>query len=244
MTSRVLLVEADRDLIRTLEAELRSGGFEVVIARNGVEALRAMQVERPDFVILDPTLAWLGGERIRQAPRPGSRATGPPIIVLNPGTEESERIPPLGVAAENSVTRLFDSKEVLTHVKALQRRSVSTGGGGILRAGVMEMDLERWTVSVEGKAVALTAKEFGLLRMLLHGKGRVLTRSALREVAWQGGREQDFDSRTLDVHIGRLRRKLGPAGRYILTVRGVGYRFAVPPERARRGGGSAQSDNE
>jgi len=244
VASRVLIVEADRDLIRTLEAELRSGGFEVVVARNGVEALRAMQAERPDFVILDPTLAWLGGERIRHAPRPGSRVTGPPIIVLHAGTEESERIPPLGVAAENSVTRLFDSKEVLRHVKALQQRSASASGGGILRAGVMEMDLERWTVAVQGRIVTLTAKEFGLLRMLFHARGRVLTRDALREVAWQGGREHGFDSRTLDVHIGRLRRKLGPAGRYILTVRGVGYRFAVPPERTHSGDRDIQSSNE
>lgn len=241
MASKVLIVEADRDLIHTLEAELSSGGFEVVVAHNGVEALRAMQGEHPDFVILDPTLAWLGGERIRHAPRTGSRATGPPIIVLHPGTEESERIPPRGVAAENSVTRLFDSKEVLRHVKALQRRSA--GGSGILRAGVMVMDLERWTVSVGGKVVTLTAREFGLLQMLLHARGRVLTRSALREVAWQGGREYGFNSRTLDVHIGRLRRKLGPAGRYILTVRGVGYRFAVPPERKRHGSRGIRSNH-
>lgn len=231
MASKALIVEDDRNLIHILEAALKSEGFEVVIARNGVEALRAMQVERPDLVILDPMLAWLGGARIRQTPRLGSRATGPPIIVLSPRTEESERIPTPNAGADDSVTRFFDTKEVLAHIKALQRRSMSARTARILRAGAMEMDLERWTVSVEGKVVTLTAKEFGLLRMLLNAKGRVLTRGMLREISWEHGKSHGFDSRTVDVHIGRLRRKLGPAGRYIITVRGIGYRFVVMPER-------------
>lgn len=234
MAPKALIVEADRGLIHALEAALKSEGFEVVVAHNGVAALRAMQVERPDIVILDPMLAWLGGERIRQTPRPGSRATGPPIIALSPKSEESERIPPTGTG-DDSVARFFDAKEVLAHVRTLQRRAVSAGSGGILRAGALEMDVGHWTVSVDGKPVSLTAKEFGLLRILLNAKGRILTRDMLRESGWERGKAHEYGSRTLDVHIGRLRRKLGPAGRYILTVRGVGYRFGVPPERRNRG---------
>jgi DNA-binding response OmpR family regulator len=93
----------------------------------------------------------------------------------------------------------------------------------------VEMDLESWAVTVKGRPVTLTAKEFGLLRMLLNARGRVLTRDMLRDAVWEHGGEHTYNSRTVDVHIGRLRRKLGLAGRYIMTVRGVGYRFNDMP---------------
>lgn len=231
VASKILVVESDRALIHDLEAVLHGEGFEVVIACDGIQALKAMQSERPDLVILDPKLAWLGGERVRSKPRPESPTAGEPFIVLSPKTEASERVMPLGAGADMAGTKSFDMKELLARVKALQSRSVSTGTAGIIRAGVLEMDIERWTVSVAGKPVALAAKEFGLLRMLLNAKGRVLTREVLREIAWPHAKEHRFDSRTVDVHIGRLRRKLGQAGHYIITVRGVGYRFVVLPER-------------
>lgn len=229
MASKALIVEIDQHgLIHALETPLRDEGFEVMIAHNGVDALRIMHRERPDIVILDPELAWLGGERIRQAPRAGTPG-GAPIIVLSPRTEDSERIPPSQDVAEDAVS--IDTGEVLSHIRALQRRAESAEHKEILRAGVLEMDLERWTVSVEGRSVMLTAKEFGVLRMLLNAKGRVLTRGVLQETVWK---HAGLDSRTVDVHIGRLRRKLGPAGNYILTVRGVGYRFSVLPELVER----------
>lgn len=239
MASKALIVEADHGVTHVLESALKSEGYEVVIVRNGVEALRAMQAEQPDLVILDPMLAWLGGARVRQHPRPGPSIAGSPIIVLDPRTDESERIPPLHAGNDNSATRLFDAKDVRMHIKALRQRAKSARPAAVLRAGVMEIDLERWTVSVEGKPVALTAKEFGLLRMLLNAKGRVLTRAILKEVVWERGKVHEFDSRTVDVHVGRLRRKLGLAGAYIVTIRGVGYRLGVMPERLDRNGGYA-----
>lgn len=229
MASKALIVEIDqRGLIHALEAPLKDEGYEVMIAHNGVDALRIMHRERPDIVILDPELAWLGGERIRQSPRAGAPG-GAPIIVLSPRTEDSERIPPAQDTAQDAIS--IDTGEVLTHIRALQRRAESAEHKEILRAGVLEMDLERWTVSVEGRPVMLTAKEFGVLRMLLNAKGRVLTRGVLQETVWK---HAGLDSRTVDVHIGRLRRKLGPAGNYVLTVRGVGYRFSVMPELVER----------
>jgi len=234
VASKALIVESDRNVTHVLEAALKSEGYEIVIARNGVEALRAMQAEQPDLVILDPMLAWLGGARVRQNPRPGPPVSGSPIIVLDPRTDESERIPPLHAGDDDSVTRVFDAREVLARIRVLQQRARTATPAVVLRAGVMEIDLERWTVSVEGKPATLTAKEFGLLRILLNAKGRVLTRAVLKDVVWERGKVHEFDSRTVDVHVGRLRRKLGPAGGYIITVRGVGYRFSVLPERVSR----------
>lgn len=231
MAAKILIVENDRNVIHVLEAALHGEGFDVVVARDGIQALKAMQTERPDLVILDPMLAWLGGERVRRKPRPESPTPGEPFIVLSPKTEAAERVLPIGAGADASGSKSFDAKELLARVKALQSRSVAPGAAGIIRAGILEMDLERWTVLVEGKPVALAAKEFGLLRMLLNAKGRVLTREVLREIAWPQAKEPRFDSRTVDVHIGRLRSKLGAAGHHIITVRGVGYRLVVLPEQ-------------
>lgn len=236
--SKILIVEADKNLSQKLESVLTREGFEVVIARNGIEALRAVQREKPDEVILDPTLAWLGGARVRQVARPGAPDRGEPIILLSLKTNESRRVLPLPMyaraagAEDSSSQQFFDIDELLTSVKALQKRASSSASSGILSAGIVEMNLESWAVTVKGQPVMLTAKEFGLLRMLLNAKGRVLTREMLREVVWERDNEHQYNSRTVDVHIGRLRRKLGLAGRYVVTVRGLGYRFNEMPARS------------
>lgn len=228
MASKVLVVEDDQGLIGELEETLRGEGFDVVVAHDGVEALKAAQAEEPDLVILDPMLAWLGGERVRQRPRAGQTAkTGEPFIVLSPKTAQHERVLPLCADVGGQVRRSLDRQGLLTRIRALQQRP-RPAKRAVLRAGALELDLERWTTSVGGKAVMLTPKEFGLLRMLMSANGRVLSRSMLWEIVWEHGRELQFGSRAVDVHIARLRQKLGTAGACIVTVRDVGYRFAAP----------------
>jgi DNA-binding response OmpR family regulator len=221
--SKVLVVEDDRAVIHELAEALTGEGFEVVVAHDGVEALRAVQVEHPDLVILDPMLAWLGGARVREAPRPGSAPTGEPFIVLSARSEQQERVLPLPGAD----AKALDTKTLLARIKVLQQRVASKRAPATLRAGVLELDLERWTVAVSGEQLALTAKEFGVLRLLMSANGRVLSRSALWDIVSEHGKEMQFGSRAVDVHIGRLRQKLGPAGAYIVTVRDVGYRLVV-----------------
>lgn len=224
---KVLLVEAEHRLIEELTRVLERTGMTIATAHNGVEALRAMQAERPEIVILDPTLAWLGGARIRRSPRIGSPPSGSPLIVVSARTGDSVRIPPTEPENEDESARNFDAEEVLAQVVALHKKAESTKHRSIVRAGVLEVDLERWTVAVEGSTVVVTAIEFGLLRLLLNSRGRVLTRDVMRDIVWEGGAMHRFDSRAVDVHIGRLRRKLGKAGAYIVTIRGVGYRFVL-----------------
>jgi DNA-binding response OmpR family regulator len=232
VASKILIVAKNPGVTEVLETVLQGEGYDVVIAHDGIHALNVVQMESPDLVILDPDLAWLGGARVRQKPRPESPTPGEPLIVLSPKTEACERILPLPAGHDNA-TAGYDIDTLLERIKALQKRAAgAVRSTGILRAGVLEMDSERWTVSVEGEPVTLTAKEFGLLRMLLNASGRVLTRNLLREIVWGYGKHHQFDSRTVDVHIGRLRRKLGPAGHYICTVRDVGYRFNVTSKRA------------
>lgn len=230
MASKILVVEDDLSVIRTLETVLKEEGFDVVFAHDGVEALRAVQRERPDLVVLNVTLGWLGGVHAPQETRTASDSTGPSIIVLSTKEEEPERMRALGAGADDYVPNPFKIHELLAHIKTVRRRVLPTASTTALRAGLIEMDLERRTVWVEGKSVVLAAKEFGLLRTFIETKGRVLTRNFLRENVWKQEQTHRFDTRTVDVHVGRLRRKLGSAGGYIITVRGVGYRFGILPD--------------
>lgn len=215
-------------MISALNAGLKQDGFEVAVAHNGVDALRIVQREKPQGVILNSAMAWLGGVQVRQ--QPGVADGGEPVILLNLKTNESKKIFPM-VRRNRDEPAVFDTNELIAGMKVLLTRGVFAEPAGILRAGQIEMDLEGWTVSVNGKTVTLTAIEFGLLRMLLNANGRVLTRDILRDIVWEDGREHRCGSRAIDVHIGRLRRKLGETAACVQTVRGVGYRFTVARER-------------
>jgi DNA-binding response OmpR family regulator len=216
-TSKVLIVDDDQRLILALETALKGEGFEVAIAHDGIEALKAMQVERPDLVIVNTALPWLGSGPLRQESRSPFQGGGPAVIALEAGKASNDT---RAAKADDYVAKPFHAKELLARVKALQHRT----SVGILRTGPIEMDLLHNTVRIAGKDVNLTGKEFNLLRRLLEARGRVLTRHVLRETVWEHEFGHRFDTRTVDVHVGRLRRKLGPGGRYIITVRGVGYR--------------------
>jgi two-component system phosphate regulon response regulator PhoB len=211
--AKALVVETDPQLIGLLEPALRREGYEVLFARDGIEALRIVRVERPDLVILDIMLTWLG------ASRAAHHAAGPAIIALRPPANAANATPD---GADAYVTKPVQLDELLARVRHVRRRSASVG---VLQAGPVVMDLLHWSVRVDDVPVVLAAKEFRLLRKLLEANGRVLTRDTLLESVWGHDGAQRVETRTLDVHVGRLRRKLGAAGRFIVTVRGLGYRF-------------------
>lgn len=223
-TLKVLVIENNRDSIRSLEIALKEEGFEVVVACNGIEALKVAQAERPDVVLLNPALAWFGATPTGHK---NSFGIGPPVILLGTALEESEKLKALSAGAADCATKHLPIDELIDRIKAAKRDSASARSTEILRAGAITMDLGRWMTSIEGQDVALTAKEFRLLRMLIEARGRVLTRQVLLESVWDHEAAQWLDTRTVDIHVVRLRRKLGFAGRYIITVRGVGYRFGV-----------------
>ena len=156
-----------------------------------------------------------------------------PIIVLNSNMENRQRPTSTQKEESNITPDQYDNTEIVERIKALHQLAVIPKERVYL-AGALEMDLGRSSVIVEGKSIELTAKEFGLLKLFLDSKGKVLTRDVLREVVWQRGQVEGLETRTVDVHIGRLRRKLGVAGKYILTVRGLGYRFGVLVEQVSR----------
>ena len=209
---KVLVVEDEPRLIQ-LVAPLKAEGFEVSVARDGVEALRAIRTERPDLVVLDPDLPWAGD---RNGERPEAHLNGLAVLV----TAGANKDRAIRAAADDVLATPFRARDLVARIRRLQGRAAST-----LHVGPIVVDRSRWTVSVEGRPVELTATEFRLLWRLLEAKGHVLSREALRHSVWGHARAHAHETRTVDVHIGRLRRKLGAAGRYLITERGVGYRL-------------------
>lgn len=212
--------------------------FETVTARDDDEMLRSLHAEQPDLLILDASLPPAGGLALCRRLRENPATAALPIIVVTSEDNHSQKIEALEMGADDCVTRPLQVSELVAHIKAVSRRTHPETAGGRLRAGPIDMDLERWTLRVSGQPVELTKKEFRLLQVLLEAKGRALTRDYLLQEVWSHGTIHGLDTRTVDVHIGRLRRKLGAAGRYIITVRNVGFRFDILAEWITNSGSS------
>ncbi len=227
---RVLVVDDEKDLRSLLEYNLVQAGFGVVTAENGREALERVRESPPDLVLLDVLLPDMPGTEVLKA----LRRTSPrplPILMLTAKGEEIDRVLGLELGADDYVVKPFSVRELILRVRALLRRAEPTEvGQARFEFREISVDVERHQVLVSGKPVDLTALEFRLLTTLLNRRGRVQTRQALLTDVW--GLSADLATRTVDTHIKRLREKLGVAGAYVETVRGVGYRFAENEESA------------
>jgi DNA-binding response OmpR family regulator len=230
----ILVIEDDSDIALSVKYNLeRTGEFSVITASDGESGLRLARESSPDLVILDLNLPGMDGlEVCRQLHRvDANRPT--PVIMLTARADEAQRIEGLDLGADDYVTKPFSVRELLSRIRAVLRRATPTGEGGgdgrVLRAAEIVVDLEGRTVHVGGERTSeLTRKEFDLLAALIRNRGRVLTRDRLLEEVW--GYDYPGETRTVDVHVRRLRQKLGDAGKdNIETVVGVGYRFRNAP---------------
>jgi DNA-binding response OmpR family regulator len=223
---RVLVVEDEQDIAGLIKHTLeRSGDMQAVIAGRGDVALRSVAEHAPDLVILDLNLPVVSGTEICRILRGNAATSHIPIIMLTARTEESDRVAGLDLGADDYVTKPFSLRELAARVRAaLRRRSgpaaaaVSTYQGAHLVA-----DFDAVSIAVDGQPIRLTRREFELLRFLVENRNRVLSRNRLLERVW--GYERFVETRSVDVHVGRLRSKLGAAGAQIETVVGLGYRF-------------------
>jgi phosphate regulon transcriptional regulator PhoB len=225
MSSRVLIVEDEPDIRELVVHHLKREGYQVSVAASGEEALRQVQASPPDLVLLDLMMPTMNGlevcRRLRQDPVTASL----PIVMLTAKGDEIDRVLGLEIGADDYVVKPFSPKELLARVRAVLRRSLPAPGASPTTLGALTIDPGTHTVSVGDEVLALTPKEFDLLRALVEARGRVLSREFLLDRVWGYSRASEIESRTVDVHVRRLRVKLGPEGRRVLTVKSVGYRM-------------------
>ena len=222
---RVLLIEDEEGLGEALEYQLAREGYDVARATDGAEGLGRFKSSGADLVLLDLMLPGMPGEDICREIR---RASQVPIIMLTARDTEIDKVVGLELGADDYITKPFSTRELVARIRAVLRRSAPDADteGRVLEAGGIRLDSDRFEATVRGEPVHLTRKEFELLELLMANSGRVLTRETLIDRVW--GSDYFGDTRTLDVHIKRLRTKCeedphDPS--HLLTIRGLGYKF-------------------
>ncbi|HEY2794043.1 MAG TPA: response regulator transcription factor [Micromonosporaceae bacterium] len=224
--SRVLVVEDEDSFSDALSYMLRKEGFEVSVAATGTQALTEFDRSGADIVLLDLMLPEMSGTEVCRQLR---TRTNVPIIMVTARDAEIDKVVGLEIGADDYVTKPYSPRELVARIRAVLRRNANETvevAAPTLSAGPVRMDVERHVVSVGGEAIPLPLKEFELLELLLRNAGRVLTRGQLIDRVW--GADYFGDTKTLDVHVKRLRSKIEPepsAPRYLITVRGLGYKF-------------------
>jgi two-component system, OmpR family, phosphate regulon response regulator PhoB len=227
MTVHVLIVEDERDLSRVLAYNFKQAGFDVVCAMNGETALRALREERFDLVILDLMLPDLSGTEVCRRLKQNPETAAIPVLMVTAKGEEVDRIVGFELGADDYVVKPFSVRELILRARAVLRRADATDTADRFEFGRLRVDRAAHRAWVDEQEIALTALEFRLLMTLHDRRGRVLSRDLLLDEVW--GAEADITTRNVDTHVKRVREKLGPAGDYIETVRGVGYRFRSEP---------------
>jgi len=224
--TRVLVVEDEESFSDALSYMLRREGFDAVLARTGPEALEEFDRSGADIVLLDLMLPGVPGTEVCRALRAKSSV---PIIMLTAKDGEIDKVVGLELGADDYVTKPYSARELVARIRAVLRRrgdGESPPAEAVLAAGAVRMDVDRHVVAVDGEEIALPLKEFDLLELLMRNAGRVLTRMQLIERVW--GSDYVGDTKTLDVHVKRLRAKIEPDPgnpKFLLTVRGLGYKL-------------------
>lgn len=235
MSALILIVEDEKDLLKSLEYNLNREGYQTRVANLGKVALElAAQEPVPDLILLDLMLPDLSGVEVCRRLRQDEHTRDIPVMMVTAKGEEIDRVVGFEVGADDYVVKPFSVRELLLRVRAVLRRARpetpegSSPSGEEVVFGALRVDLAGHQVFVDGEELRLTVLEFKLLTTLLTRKGRVQTRETLLADVW--GIEADVTTRTVDTHVKRLREKLGAAGDWVETVRGVGYRFASQPD--------------
>jgi two-component system alkaline phosphatase synthesis response regulator PhoP len=224
----VLVVDDAPEIVRIVRDYLEHAGFSVLTAANGPDALRVARTQRPDLIVLDLGLPGRDGLDVTRDLR---RESGVPIVMLTARTDEADKLVGLELGADDYVTKPFSARELVARVRAVLRRAQAAATpADHVRAGAIEIDVPRMSITVAGRPVELTASEFALLVAMARQPGRVFTRAQLLD-ALHGEAFEAYE-RAIDAHIKNIRRKIEPdprEPRYILTVFGVGYRLAEQP---------------
>jgi two-component system, OmpR family, phosphate regulon response regulator PhoB len=231
---RILVVDDEPDIVALVSYHLAKAGYRVTTAASGTDALALARQERPSLVVLDLMLPGMSGLEVLEALRADDATQPIAVLMLTARKEEQDRIRGLSLGADDYLTKPFSPQELVLRVGAILRRVAASGAsaGDLLQLGPIAIDRAAHVVKVDGRAIDLTPTEFKLLLTLAERRGRVQARAHLLETVWEAA--PDIQTRTVDMHVQRLRTKLGSAGELIETVRGFGYRL-------RAGGGAARA---
>lgn len=225
MAAKVLIVEDEEGIASLVRDALQEAGIDCVHAGDGPAALTLVGSTCPDLVVLDLVLPGMDGLEVCRRLRGDTRTSHLPIIMVTGRAGEVDRVVGLELGADDYVVKPFSARELLARVKALLRRASPKTIAETKRVGLVELDEARHQLRVDGKQVELTATEFLILNALMSADGRVLGREQLRQAGSGATGGVRLQSRSVDVHMSHLRDKLGPEGRRLVTVKGVGYRF-------------------
>jgi len=226
MKPLILIVEDEKDIVKMLEYNLQKEGYRTAAVANGAEVTRLAMRDQPDLIILDLMLPGMDGLEVCKELRNHSKTAAISIIMLTAKSQESDKIVGLELGADDYVTKPFSPGELLARIKAVLRRSKRLAHlPEVMRMGDLVVDFSRIKVTWKDKVIELTAKEFELLKTLINANGRVLSRDHLLDAVWGIDHAAEIQTRTVDVHITTLRRKIGKAAEHIVTVKNYGYRF-------------------
>lgn len=230
---RILVVDDEPDIVALVTYHLAKSGYRVSTAATGAEALRAAREERPALLVLDLMLPGMSGFDVIEQLRADEATRDIAVLMLTARREEPDRIRGLSLGADDYLTKPFSPQELVLRVGAILRRITSASAaspGDVLTIGPIRIDRAAHRVAIEGRDIELTPTEYKLLLTLAERRGRVQARSHLLETVWDAA--PDIQTRTVDMHVQRLRAKLGAAGELIETVRGFGYRLRAAQPRS------------
>ncbi|OGC29414.1 DNA-binding response regulator [candidate division WOR-1 bacterium RIFOXYB2_FULL_48_7] len=221
----ILIIEDSRDIVESIEYNLKKEGYRVAKAYDGQQGLKAAEEKTPSLIILDLMLPGIDGLEVCRRLKKNDKTATIPILILTAKGEESDKIVGLELGADDYMVKPFGMKELLARVRAILRRyeNKKEPVSGIIKFSDLEIDPDRHEVKALNKPIELTAKEFQLLYHLAQNQGRAFSRDRLLDIVW--GIDVAIETRTVDVHMRRLREKIGKAGKHLVTLRGVGYKF-------------------
>ncbi|PIQ85790.1 MAG: DNA-binding response regulator [Candidatus Omnitrophica bacterium CG11_big_fil_rev_8_21_14_0_20_45_26] len=222
---KVLIVEDEKNIVELVKFNLEEAGFTPLVATKGDEGLEMARQKKIDMILLDLMLPGIGGLEICKILRSDPKTRHIPIIMLTARGAESDRVIGLELGADDYIAKPFSPRELIARMKAVLRRIHQKDEGETIKIGVLRMDMAKHVVTLKDKPVELSSKEYDLLKILLEVKGRVLSRDVLLDRVWGYDQSLNIETRTVDMHIGQLRKKLKTEAFRIVTVKNVGYRF-------------------
>ncbi|MFH1387523.1 MAG: response regulator [bacterium] len=221
----ILIIEDEKDIAESLEYNLKKEGYKILKANDGNDGLKIAESRLPSLVLLDLMIPGVEGLEVCRRLKKNPKTANIPIIMLTAKGSETDKVVGLEVGADDYITKPFSMKELIARAKTILRRyeGKKEASPATLKINEIEIDSDRHEVKVLGKPVELTAKEFQLLYYLAQNQGKVFSRERLLDTVW--GIDVAIETRTVDVHMRRLREKLGKAGKHLMTLRGVGYKY-------------------